>query len=76
MKFGIRWYEGEGVHDYKEVGFSERSSLMDLLKELHWYVVEQHGHSEDHLFDALDAGRQDSIYWVTDNFGFAFYLPD
>lgn len=67
MKYGVRWYVGDGEHGYKELEFAEFVLLPDLLDRL---LSEM---PEDWLFDALCDGRQEAIYWATDDFGFELY---
>lgn len=69
MKYGIVWYTGIGEHDYTESGRSEHDSMRSLFTGLMAQV------NDMLLFGALEDGRQDTIYWVTDDFGFAFYRP-
>lgn len=71
MKYGITWYVGDGEHDYEESGSDEYTTLKELLDGLYERVTGVFG--EELLFDALDYGRQDSIHWITDDYGFAFY---
>ncbi len=71
MKYGIRWYVADGDHDYTEEGFSEHSSLLDLLTAMMHRAVPQFG--EELLFQALVDGRQDTIHWLTDDYGFELY---
>ncbi len=73
MKYGIIWYVGVGEHDYEEEGRSQYATMAEMLTGLHTMVTLLYG--EDLLFDALDYGRQEAIYWVTDTYGFAFYRP-
>ena len=74
MKYGIRWYAGIGEHGYEQCGFSEHDSLQGLFDGL-MKGAGAYGESDDLLFDALDYGRQDTIYWITDDFGFELYRP-
>lgn len=74
MKFGIRWYTGVGEHDYKETQASEFRSMTELLESL--VAVTKTFASEKHLLDALVSGPQDTIYWLTDDFGLSFYRPE
>lgn len=67
-RFGVRWYDGHGEHDYKQSGFSEYETMLQLFAGLMARVAD-----DQQLFDALSDGRQDTIYWVTDGFGFALY---
>lgn len=71
MKYGIHWYAGVGEHDYEVTGSNEYASMGELLGGLL-----AHGSQlldEDLVFDALHNGPQDVIYWITDDYGFAFY---
>jgi hypothetical protein len=73
MAYGIQWYEGVGEHDYKETRSSEFESMRELLESLS--AVARTYANDDLLFEALEGGPQEVIYWVTDDFGFAFYRP-
>lgn len=73
MKYGICWYTGVGEHDYEESSRGEFASVAEVLESL--LAVTRTFASEDLLFDALDYGRQDTIYWLTDDFGFALFRP-
>lgn len=82
MRYGIRWYAGVGEHDYEEHSTAEYATLAELLNGLLnpptdgvWEWALYCTHFEDLVFDALDFGRQDSVYWVTDDFGFELYRP-
>lgn len=73
VKYGIIWYVGEGEHDYKESARAEYQSVKELLNGLYSSAACVMG--EELLFDALFEGRQDTVYWLTDDYGFAFYRP-
>lgn len=73
MKYGIRWYVGVGEHDYEEAGEEEYATVGELLTDGLLGRGAVFGH--DLLFEALVDGRQDTVHWVTDDFGFAFYRP-
>ncbi len=73
MRYGIRWYKGVGEHDYEETLASEFASVGELLESLH--AVAGTFATVDDLFDAFVSGRQDTIYWIYDDFGFELYRP-
>lgn len=73
MKYGLAWHVGVGEHDYEEISRQEFGTVADLLTCLAHRGSLAYG--ADALFDALEDGRQDTIHWVTDDFGFAFYRP-
>lgn len=73
MRYGIIWYVGVGEHDYEESHRTEYTDVPDLFDGLRQGVCPRYG--DDMLFAALDNGRQDSVYWVTDDFGFALHRP-
>lgn len=67
MRFGIRWYVGVGEHDYEESGFVEYATMREVFERFMQEVPD-----DEHLFETLD-GRQDSVYWITDDHGFELY---
>lgn len=73
MKYGLCWYAGIDEHDYEETSRAEYATLRELLDALYGKGTQMFG--EEMVFDALYEGRQDTIHWVTDNSGFAFYRP-
>lgn len=71
MRYGLRWYEGVGEHDYEECADFTYATLPELLSGL---VREgRKRFPDDRIFAALDEGRQDAIHWITDDYGFEFY---
>lgn len=73
MRYGIRWYRGVGEHDYEMAKEGDFDSVTDVFESL--LAVARTFASEERLFNALDFGRQDAIYWLTDDFGFELYRP-
>lgn len=71
MKYGITWFVGDGEHDYEEAGRQEYGTLRELL--LDGLLAGGAAFGPELLFEALVGGCQDTIYWITDDFGFAFY---
>ena len=74
MSYGISWYVGVGEHDYEETSRQEYDTLRELLLD-GLLVKGSAAYGEKALFKALHEGRQDTVHWITDDFGFAFYRP-
>jgi hypothetical protein len=64
MRYRVIWYEGFGEHEYIEASRADYETLADVVKGICGVV------SDDELFETLDRGRSDVIYWVRDDLGF------
>lgn len=70
MRYGIKWFEGFGEHDFVEASSAEYGSLQELIAAMVSTA------SEEEVFRALVDGPQEYITWIRDDLGFQLVATD